>query len=100
MKYIVLAILITALFFSTNSRSQPALITEKKGSENRLMQNYPNPFVNNTLIEFTLKDENFVKLFVTDIGGNIITTLVEGEADSGKHCVYFKTGETVNEIIY
>ncbi|MBK8552115.1 MAG: hypothetical protein IPL53_14060 [Ignavibacteria bacterium] len=100
MRYIIFAILMTVLLFSTNSSSQPSLITGKKASENGLMQNYPNPFINNTAIEFTLKDENFVKLYVTDIDGKIITTLAEGEADSGKHCVYFKTGGNVNEIIY
>lgn len=41
-----------------------------------LKQNYPNPFNNSTIIEYSIKEQGWVKLKIFDIAGREIATLV------------------------
>lgn len=54
-----------------------------------LKQNYPNPFNPSTTITYHLEKNEYVKLAVFDILGNEVSTLVEGEVESGEHHVKF-----------
>lgn len=55
-----------------------------------LSQNSPNPFNDITTIKFSLKEDCYVKLYVTEqqSGKNIL--LVEGEMSAGEHGIIFK----------
>jgi photosystem II stability/assembly factor-like uncharacterized protein len=50
-----------------------------------LSQNYPNPFNPETVIKFALPEAGFVKGIVYDILGREVTTLLNGEMNSGNH---------------
>jgi hypothetical protein len=50
-----------------------------------LSQNYPNPFNPNTTISFHLPTKSSVLLRVFDIQGQEITTLINGELETGSH---------------
>jgi len=52
-----------------------------------LYQNYPNPFNAQTNIGFSLAEAGNVTLEVYDIGGRLVTTLVDGHQKSGEHKV-------------
>lgn len=54
-------------------------------SNNSLVQNYPNPFSNNTTIEFKTSTEQLVSLKVYDVLGNLVATLVNGTLQAGEH---------------
>ena len=43
-----------------------------------MMINYPNPFNPTTIIEFSIKESNFVQLDVIDIHGRNVATLISG----------------------
>ncbi|MBN2166861.1 MAG: carbohydrate-binding protein [Marinilabiliaceae bacterium] len=50
-----------------------------------LRQNYPNPFTNETTIEFTLSEEENANLAIFNISGQKIAQLVDGVVESGVH---------------
>jgi len=54
-----------------------------------LKQNYPNPFNPSTVISYLLPDYSYVQLFVYDILGNEIESLVEEYKDPGYYQVNF-----------
>ncbi len=53
----------------------------------QLEQNYPNPFNSSTSIRFFLQKRNFVILRIYNISGQLITTLIHREMESGDHTV-------------
>ena len=55
----------------------------------RLYQNYPNPFNPTTKIGYRLKESGYVKLYVYDIKGALVETLVNGYQSAGYHEVEF-----------
>ncbi len=67
--------------------------------EYSLLQNYPNPFNPATKIEFTLKEEGPVKLAVFNVLGEKVSTLVNGEMQSGKHTISFD-GSLLSSGVY
>ncbi len=52
-----------------------------------LFQNYPNPFNPSTTIDFILTQSGYVTLFVFDLLGREIATLIHGKMDTGQHRV-------------
>jgi hypothetical protein len=54
-----------------------------------LKQNYPNPFNPSTTIEYSLPDNELVKIKVYDVLGNEITTLVNDIQSAGTYKVSF-----------
>jgi len=52
-----------------------------------LSQNYPNPFTNETRIEYSLANEESVLVEVKDVAGKIVHIVDEGVRPAGKHSV-------------
>jgi hypothetical protein len=57
-----------------------------------LYQNYPNPFNPTTKIGYKLKERGYVKLYVYDIKGELVTVLVNKTQEAGYYEVEFSTG--------
>jgi hypothetical protein len=55
--------------------------------ETALEQNYPNPFNPQTVMQFTLRHETYVRLAVYDLLGREVATLVDGVRQAGVHAV-------------
>ncbi len=55
----------------------------KKSSS--IIQNNPNPFTDNTTLSFNLVKNEYVKIFITDINGKLIRTIIEGNMNIGEH---------------
>lgn len=53
------------------------------------MQNYPNPFNPSTMINYSIKDEGFVKLIIYDVLGREIAVLVNEKKETGSYSVEF-----------
>jgi hypothetical protein len=61
-------------------------------SNYRLYQNYPNPFNPSTKIGYKLKERGYVKLYVYDIKGELVSVLVNNVQDAGYYEVEFNLG--------
>ena len=75
------------------------IIIKKKGhkyaatfNKNNLTQNYPNPFITRTTINFELTSEAVVVLRVFDMVGNEVATIINQEFSAGIHSVDFDAG--------
>ncbi|HEY6906979.1 MAG TPA: hypothetical protein VI230_05890, partial [Ignavibacteriaceae bacterium] len=62
-------------------------------SNYQLYQNYPNPFNPTTKIGYRLKERGYVKLYVYDIKGELIETLVNKYQEGGYYEVEFSAGQ-------
>ncbi|NWG29274.1 MAG: T9SS type A sorting domain-containing protein, partial [Ignavibacteriaceae bacterium] len=57
-----------------------------------LYQNYPNPFNPSTKIGYKLKEKGYVKLYVYDVKGELVSVLVNEVQEAGYYEVEFDTG--------
>ncbi len=62
-------------------------------SNYRLYQNYPNPFNPSTKIGYLLKERGYVKLYVYDIKGELVETLVNKYQEGGYYEISFNVGQ-------
>ena len=62
----------------------------------KLFQNYPNPFNPSTKIGYRLKERGYVKLYVYDIKGELVKTLVNQYQEAGYYEVEFRGGNSEN----
>ena len=75
-------------------------------SKYALSQSYPNPFNANTVIEFSLTESHAgaVRVFVTNVLGQIVATIAEGHLSAGQHRVVWDgtndAGQPVSSGIY
>jgi hypothetical protein len=58
-------------------------------SDYRLYQNFPNPFNPSTKIAYKLKERGYVKLYVYEIKGELVSVLVNQTQDAGYYEVEF-----------
>lgn len=65
-----------------------------------LEQNYPNPFNPNTSIGFSIDEEQFVKLRIYNINGNLIHTLVERDLKPGYYNYSFNPTDISGGIYF
>ncbi len=55
----------------------------------QLLNNYPNPFNSSTVIPYRLKEAGYVKLYVYDIKGELVRTLINAYQSAGYYEVKF-----------
>ncbi len=73
-----------ALFFNQHPTGLDE--TDVASRERLLLGNYPNPFNPTTTLEFTLPTHSRVSLFIVDLGGRRVRSLVEDRIlDEGQH---------------
>ncbi len=63
-----------------------------------LSQNYPNPFNNITRLAFGMVEKGDVSIWVYDLSGRIVTTLINGEVNAGNHEVIWEASSTTSGI--
>jgi len=64
-------------------------VTEVEPSHFSLAQNYPNPFNPSTIIEYSLAEPVPVQIQITNLNGELISTLVNENGSVGTHTVEF-----------
>lgn len=68
------------------------------------LRSYPNPFNPMTVIEFTLPGAGPATVTIHDLGGRLVTRLIEGERAAGQHDIVWRgcdgAGRTVPSGIY
>jgi len=83
---------------STYSVVVSALIGTK--GEYTLGQNYPNPFSNETTIQYTIGRPEQVNIALFDISGRTVRVLVNSSKDAGTHSISFHTGSLTRGVYY
>ena len=73
---------------------EPAIIYEYA-----LMQNYPNPFNARTEIHFVLPYENFVKLNIYNVRGQLVRTLINNKYNAGYHIIKWDGANNNSKIV-
>jgi len=68
-------------------------------SKYELQQNYPNPFNPSTTIRFSIPKDNFVKIYVYDVNGRLISKLLENHLTVGTYETQFDASN-LNSGIY
>lgn len=64
-----------------------------------LGQNFPNPFNNETTIQFTIPRSGVVNISLFDMNGRVLKTLVNGKKDAGSHVINLSVG-TLSKGVY
>lgn len=85
----------TPFTFTTKGHS---LYENDVQSENKLLNNYPNPFNPVTKIAFILAKNTFVKIKVYDMLGREVKVLVNGMMNAGTHAVEFNASNLASGI--
>ncbi len=65
-----------------------------------MIQNYPNPFKDNTTIKYRLTTEAKINISVYDVSGRKITTLVNQQKQAGTHEINLSSENMSNGIYY
>ena len=68
------------------------VIPEEEIKTYRLGQNYPNPFRNQTRIQYSIPVASNVNLSLFDMNGKLIKVIVNGSMEQGAHTVIFNSG--------
>ncbi|MEW6684708.1 MAG: lamin tail domain-containing protein [Candidatus Edwardsbacteria bacterium] len=75
-----------------------------QSAECRLVQNYPNPFISETVIEYSLSEPSVVSLQIYDIQGKLVRVLTKAKKEAGYHSIHWdrkdESGERVSSGIY
>ncbi len=78
----------------------PIGIDELANASFQLAQNRPNPFGRTTTFDFTLPQNGFAKLFITDITGQIVAIPVQDQMQSGVYSINFDASTLAAGIYY
>lgn len=65
-----------------------------------LNQNYPNPFNPSTTIQFVVPEKSFVRVSVTDVLGNEVAILANGETEAGSHSLEFNASNLPSGVYF
>jgi hypothetical protein len=65
---------------------------------NSLRSVYPNPFVNRLSVEYSLATEQTVNIFLCDLRGRKLATLVEGKVKSGMHKIVWQDDNVTRSL--
>lgn len=89
-------------FFNVTQKSIEIIssINEENLSLATLDQNYPNPFANSTTISFKLQKPCFTKMYISDVNGRRIKTVVNNKLQAGSHQVEWGAGFSSGIYLY
>ena len=92
----LILLLMFSMFICGNLYTQVFAQTVDNTPGYRLNQNTPNPFEENTIIKFTLKEDCYVKITAVSLQSNKSILLVDGEMVKGEHGIVFKCPDERN----
>ena len=76
-------------------------VTTKKLNKKKLFTlypNYPNPFNTTTYINYTVKDDSYVRLMVYDVTGRVASTIVDKFQAAGEYKVVFDASDLASGL--
>ena len=88
----------TTINFTTKS---PTSVTDFNTPETyNLISAYPNPFNPTTTLQYQLKESSHVSIKVYDVIGNLVTTLVDENINSGSHKIHFDASNLTSGVYF
>jgi hypothetical protein len=84
----------------TRLKSSFSAIEKYPDFNSKLINNYPNPFDNKTIIEYNLSESNYTKLDVYDLMGKHIKSLVNDCQEAGNYKVTFYRQELPGGVYF
>ena len=79
----------------------PTISVESNEISNlNVSQNFPNPFSNETTVEYSLENASEVSYTVVDLAGNTILEVNEGNVSAGKHAITIDGSSLANGVYY
>lgn len=58
-----------------------------------LQQNMPNPYTQNTVIEFNVPSSGYAKIVIEDMTGRVVAVPVDGMFDAGSHSIHYHSND-------
>ena len=97
-----------ALFLGTDKgvfKRSPVDLTSIQETHQELpdtyhLSNYPNPFNASTVLNFTLPENEFVRMNLFNSIGEMITEITNKEFESGKHTITFNAAKLSTGVYY
>jgi hypothetical protein len=80
--------------------STTASVENNETSNLNVSQNFPNPFSNETTVEYSLENASEVSYTVVDLAGNTILDVNEGNVSAGKHAITIDGSSLANGVYY
>ncbi len=65
-----------------------------------LSQNYPNPFNPSTTIQYTIPDQQFVRVLIFDVLGRLVATLVNNVQSAGSHSITWVANHSPSGVYF
>ena len=76
------------------TQNQYVSVNQQQSPDKKLcLTNYPNPFSNQTTIEYMLHEESFVSMFVVNSYGKRFATIINSKQDKGTHFTYLNASD-------
>jgi hypothetical protein len=82
--------LLLNLLFNHNQENKTPTTDIYFINSGELLQNFPNPFVENTQIWYKTDKESYVEILISDLSGKKIRTINEGIKEKGLHSMYLQ----------
>jgi hypothetical protein len=74
--------------------------TDPFPTEFKLFNPYPNPFNPSTTIRYSTETSDATSLYIYDINGRIVETLVQGEIEPGTHKIYWNASQQPSGLYF
>ena len=86
-------------YFIYNLKPNPQGVDDQSGNQNNIsVRNYPNPFQNQTMIEYQISQGSEVSITITDVMGKVITRQNLGYQEVGTYQIDFQNDRLTNGI--
>jgi hypothetical protein len=88
------------VYYSVITPSYVGIAEKGRGSSVSLLENFPNPFKEETAISYKLLEKAFISLKIYTLDGKEVATLVNNIQEAGLHQVSFKAGGLESGVYY
>jgi sugar lactone lactonase YvrE len=86
-------------YFIYNLKPNPQGVDDQSGNQNNIsVRNYPNPFQNQTMIEYQISQGSEVSITITDVMGKVITRQNLGYQEVGTYQIDFQNDRLTTGI--
>ena len=90
----------TTIVRATAVSDSVALLRSNVAIDYSLAQNFPDPFADETAIEYTVPIVTHVSLQIFDMTGKFVAALAEGEFNAGTYRAVFRAGNIPSGVYY
>jgi hypothetical protein len=75
-------------------------IEDLSGNSGLILKNYPNPFVENTTLSYTLPSDGRVTLTICNMSGQVVKTVINEMATEGQYTIKIEAGDLQSGVYF